>query len=109
MKKPKLLIAFIALFVSLTMNAQTQLEKKAHKAADEMTKVLSLNEQDSNSVYEIQLNRFKENQSIKKEFSDQPDIKKEKLNNLGKTVYNQLKKALGKERLAKWRNYKSNK
>jgi hypothetical protein len=57
-------------------------------------------------VYKIQLNRFNESKSIVKEYTNQPEIKKQKLNKLGSKVYNQLKDLLGMERLKIWRLHK---
>lgn len=105
----KQVFALIVLFLSLSMNAQQSNEKKAKKLADEFTQVLSLNEEESKAIYEIQLERFKSAQSINEEFADQPEVKKEKLNALGKKVYNQLKTILGKEREEQWKEYKSKK
>jgi hypothetical protein len=103
----KQVFALIVLFLSLSMNAQQSNEKKAKKLADEFTQVLSLNEEESKAIYEIQLERFKSAQSINEEFADQPEVKQEKLKALGNKVYNQLKNILGKERQEQWKEYKS--
>lgn len=103
----KHLFALIVFFLSLSMSAQQNPEKKAQKFADEMTEVLSLNKEESKAIYEIQLDRFKENQSIQKEFGNDPEMKKEKLKVLGNKVYNQVKNILGKERQEQWKEYKS--
>lgn len=109
MKKLKLLLAVAALIMSLGMNAQAKPEKKAQKFTDEMTQVLSLNEADSKSIYEIQLVRFKESQKIESEFADNPEGEKEKMKALGNKVFNEVKKVLGEERQKKWKDYKENK
>lgn len=99
----------IVLLATVGLSAQEKPEKKAKKLADEFTQVLSLNEEESKVIYQIQLDRFKEAQSINEEFSDQPEVKKEKLKALGDKVYNQVKNVLGKERSEKWKEYKSKK
>ena len=109
MKKLKLVVAFIALFSTLGLSAQVKTEKKAHKIADEMTKVLSLNKEESQAIYQIQMDRFKESQAIRAEFADDPEAEKEKLKELGNKVFNQVKKVLGPERQKQWKDYKSNK
>jgi len=109
MKKVKLLLALLTFVFSIGVNAQVNPQKKAKKITDEMTEVLSLDKKESKAVYKIQLDRFKEGQSIRKEYADQPEIKKEKLKELGSKVYNQLKKTLGAERLKKWKDHKSKK
>ena len=99
----------MVLLATLGLSAQESPEKKAKKLTDEFTQVLSLNEDESKAIYEIQLNRFKEGQSINEEFADEPEVKKEKLKALGDKVYNQVKNVLGKERSEKWKEYKSKK
>ena len=105
----KHVFAILALFVTLSVSAQQNPAKKAQKFTDEMTEVLSLNKEESKAIYEIQLERFKENQAINKEFGDNPEMKKEKLKALGNQVFNQMKNILGKERQEQWKAYKSKK
>jgi hypothetical protein len=107
MKKLKLLIVGIALFGTAVIHAQAKPEKKAKNFADEMTKVLSLNEKETDSVYKIQLVRFKESQAIESEFGDNPEGKKEKLKDLSNKTFNLMKKLLGEERQKQWKDYKS--
>ena len=109
MKKLKLIITLFVLIITINVNAQAKPEKKAKKIATEMSKVLSLDKKESKAVYKIQLNRFNESKSIVKEYTNQPEIKKQKLNKLGSKVYNQLKDLLGMERLKIWKSYKKNK
>ena len=109
MKKLKLIITLFVLIITINLNAQAKPEKKAKKIATEMSKVLSLDKKESKAVYKIQLNRFNESKSIVKEYTNQPEIKKQKLNKLGSKVYNQLKDLLGMERLKIWKSYKKNK
>jgi len=108
-KKLKLIITLFVLIITINVNAQAKPEKKAKKIATEMSKVLSLDKKESKAVYKIQLNRFNESKSIVKEYTNQPEIKKQKLNKLGSKVYNQLKDLLGMERLKIWKSYKKNK
>jgi len=108
MKKLKLLFACMTFFVALGVNAQVKPEKKAKKIANEMTEVLSLDKQESKAIYKIQLERLKEGEAIKKEYANQPEVKKQKLKKLGNKVYNQLKEAIGIEQLKKWKAHKNN-
>lgn len=105
MKTQKFLLAFIVMFVTINLNAQNP-AKKAQKFTDEMTKVLSLNKQESKAIYDIQLYRFKETQAINKEFADDPETKKEKLKELSNKVFNQVKDVIGKDRQKQWKAYK---
>lgn len=103
----KQLFAILAFVLTLSVSAQENPEKKAKKLANEFTQVLSLNEEESKAIYEIQLERFKSVQSVNKEFADEPEVKQEKLKVLGDKVYNQIKDVLGMERQKQWKEYKS--
>ena len=103
----KQLFAILAFVMTLGVTAQENPEKKAKKLANEFTQVLSLNEEESKAIYEIQLERFKSAQSINKEFADEPEVKQEKLKALGDKTFNQIKNVLGMERQKQWKKYKS--
>lgn len=104
----KYLLALIVLFLGLSLNAQPNPAKKAKKFTDEITKVLSLSEEESKAIYEIQLNRFNETQAINEEFANDSETKKEKLKELSNKVFNQVKNVIGVERQKQWKDYKSN-
>lgn len=104
MKQIFLILAFV---FALGVSAQENAEKKAKKLANEFTKVLSLNEDESKAIYEIQLERFKSAQAIDEKFAEQPEIKQEKLKALGDKTFNQIKNVLGMERQKQWKEYKS--
>ena len=97
------------LFVGFISTAQQNTNKKAQKIANEMTQVLDLNRKESKAVYQVQLNRFNESKSIKSQYSDQPEVRKEKLRLLGNRVYNDLKAVIGIERLKQWKQHRKNK
>ena len=105
MKKVNLLLPILCLFLSFGMTAQNK--EKAQKISNEMTEVLSLNKKESKAVYKIHYDKLNESDAIKKEFANDPEVKKQKLKSLGNKVYNQIKEAIGIERLKKWKNYKS--
>ena len=103
----KQIFTILAFVFALGVSAQENPEKKAKKLADEFTTVLSLNEQESKAIYEVQLERFKSAQAINKEFADQPEVKQEKLKALGDKTFNEIKNVLGIERQKQWKEYKS--
>jgi len=109
MKLTKICLAFLALFITVGLNAQPNPEKKAKKFTDEITEVLSLSKEESKAVYKIQLDRINESRAIKKEYSNQEVVQKEKLKQNGNKVYNQMKALLGKERMQAWKNHRSKK
>lgn len=102
----KSIFTILALFVMFNVSAQMNPEKKAKRITAKMTEALSLTEKESNDIYQIQLNRFKEGLAIRKEY--QGAERKEKLKGVGKKIYNDLKNYLGKERLKQWRAYRKN-
>jgi type III secretory pathway component EscR len=114
MKNLKALLFTLVLFVTLGINAQKKQEKKAKKIATEMTKVLDLTKKESKAVYKIHLDKFNASTAIKKQFANEPEVKKQNLKKLGNSVYNQMKDALGgkekgKARLEEWKQYKQSK
>jgi hypothetical protein len=108
MKKFKFIILCLALFATSVISAQPKPEQKAKTLTNEMTKVLKLNKEESNALYEVQLARFTENQSIEKQYANDPEGKKEKLKELGNKVFNEVKKIIGEDRQKQWKEYKSN-
>lgn len=102
----KHVFALMVLFLTFAATAQPNPEKKAQKFTDEMTKVLSLNTEEAKAIYDIQVNRFKENQAIQKEFGNDPETKKEKMKDLGNKVFAEVRNVLGKERQQQWKAYK---
>lgn len=105
----KYTLSVIALFFTLSLLAQPSPKERAKKIANEMAQVLDLDNKERKAIYRIQLDRFNESNEIKKQYATQPEVRKEKLNELGSKVYNQLKKFLGSERLKKWRESKKQK
>ena len=62
----KLTILFFSLLFSFSVYSQDGFQERAKKISDEMTMVLSLNEETSKKIYHIQLKRFIDAQSIRK-------------------------------------------
>jgi hypothetical protein len=108
MKAIKTIILLILFSFSFQLHAQKP-EKQAKKFTDNITEVLSLNKEESEGVYKIQLSRFEESKKIKEEFEDDEDARKEKLKELGNKVFNEMKNLLGKEKLKTWNEHKSKK
>lgn len=107
MKKQLLLLPILIIFTSLGLSAQNK--SKAKEISQEMTEVLSLNKKEAKTIYKIQLNRLNESDALKKEYAHAPEEKKQQLKKLGKKVYNEIKEAIGVERLKEWKEYKKNK
>ena len=103
--KQFILLAFLTVFTS-NVFAQDDLVKKTTKITNEMTEVLSLNEEEKAKVYEIQLNRFQEVVSIREKYKDDSETRKPELKKVYKRLFGKLKKALGKAKMQQWADYK---
>lgn len=103
--KQFILLAFLTVFTS-NVFAQDDLAKKATKITNEMTEVLSLNEEEKAKVYEIQLKRFQEVVSIREKNKDDAETRKPELKKVYKRLFVKLKKALGKDKMQQWGDYK---
>lgn len=108
MKSLKTILVLIFLSAFLQVNAQSP-EKQAKNFTNRITEALSLSKEESEGVYKIQLARFKDSESIKKEFEDDEDTKKEKLKELGNKVFNEMKNLLGKEKMKQWNEFRTKK
>ncbi|WP_439130904.1 hypothetical protein [Polaribacter sp.] len=108
MKIFKILFFLFIFSFSISLNAQ-KAEKKAEKFTARITKALDLSKADQKKVYKIQVERFNEGKEIRQKYKDDDEAKKEALKNLGKKVYNQMKNALGKEQIKKWKAYRKSK
>ena len=105
MMKKFILLAILMVF-TLNVVAQDDLTEKATKITNEMTEVLSLNEEKKTMVYEIQLNRFQEVVSIREKNKDDAETRKPELKKVYKRLFGKLKKALGKDKMQQWGDYK---
>ena len=100
------LLMFIS--TSVVCNAQSS-EKKAQKMADEVAEVLSLNEEDTKGVYEIQLVRFQETKKINQKYQKGTDEYKKLRKELGNNTFREMKQFLGPKRMKEWTEYKKSK
>ena len=105
----KLYILFFSLTFSLSVYSQDGLIDRAKKISDEMTMVLSLDEQTSEKIFNIQLKRFLDAQKIRtihKSNKEQMNIELKKMYN---RLWGKLNDVLGKEKMKSWSNYKNSK
>lgn len=108
MKALKTILVVLFLSTFLQVNAQSP-EKQAKKLTDKMSEVMALSKAESEAVYNIQFARFKESEEIKKEFQGEPEEMKEKLKLLGNKTFNEMKNAVGVDKMKQWKEYQSNK
>ena len=104
MKKISLLLFLMVL--ATNVYSQNTGEKRAIKITNEMSEVLSLDDDEKAKVYEIQLKRFNEVAIIRSTYAEDPETKKAELKKVYNRLSGKLKSALGKDKMNEWRTYK---
>jgi len=101
----------VLLFLVLASNVYSQntSEERAKEITNEMSEVLSLNAEETVKVYEIQLKRFNEVNTIRSTYKKDPETKKAELKKVYNRLFGKLKNALDKKKMQQWRIYKRNK
>ena len=107
MKKISLLLFLMVL--ATNVYSQNTGEKRAIKITNEMSEVLSLDDDEKAKVYEIQLKRFHEVATIRSMHAEDPETKKAELKKVYNRLYGKLKSTLGKDKMQDWKIYKQNK
>ena len=92
-----LLLAF-TLFTTI-VSSQNDATEKANKLTNEMTQALSLDEEVKTKIFEIQLNRFQEAETIREQYMDDSETKKAELKKMYNRLYGKLKATLGEEKM----------
>ena len=105
----KKIIVILLLVLTSNVYSQNTSEERATKITNEMSEVLSLNAKESAKVYEIQLKRFNEVNTIRSTYAQDPETKKAELKKVYKRLFGKLKNALDKKKMQQWRIYKRNK
>ena len=105
----KINVLLLLMFLATNVYSQNTSEERATKITNEMSEVLSLNAKESAKVYEIQLKRFNEVNTIRSTFAQDPETKKAELKKVYKRLFGKLKNALDKKKMQQWRIYKRNK
>ena len=103
--KKILLLLFLTVFSSNVI-AQDNFAKKASKITNEMSEVLSLSLEEKAKVYQIQLKRFQDVESIREKYKDDAETRKSELKKVFNKLYGKLSEALGKNKMQQWGNYK---
>lgn len=100
----KSIFTLLVLFVTLSMAAQKGgPEKPAKKVADEMTEVLKLNEEESQKIYDLQLERYQGIFAVKKQYANDEETMKAEIKKVNKGKQKELMAVLGKEKMDIWR------
>ncbi|MBT4919530.1 MAG: hypothetical protein HON09_08680 [Flavobacteriaceae bacterium] len=107
MKKINVLLLLMVL--ATNVYSQNTSEERATKITNEMSEVLSLNAEETSTVYEIQLKRFNEVNTVRSSYAQDPETKKAELKKVYNRLFGKLKNALDKKKMQQWRIYKRNK
>jgi VIT1/CCC1 family predicted Fe2+/Mn2+ transporter len=107
MKKINVLLLLMVL--ATNVYSQNTSEERATKITNEMSEVLSLNAEETSTVYEIQLKRFNEVNTVRSSYAQDPETKKAELKKVYNRLFGKLKNALDKKKIQQWRIYKRNK
>tara|TARA_B100000900_G_scaffold414206_1_gene440220 strand:+ start:3939 stop:4262 length:324 start_codon:yes stop_codon:yes gene_type:complete len=104
----KLYILFFSLILSLSVYSQDGLQERAKKISNEMTMVLSLDEQTSEKIYHIQLKRFIDAQRIRKVHENDKKQMRAELRKLQDRLWGRLNAVLGEDKMKSWNAHKKN-
>ena len=104
MKKISLLLFLMVL--ATNVYSQNTSEDRAIKITNEMSEVLSLDDDEKEKVYEIQLKRFHEVAIIRSTYAEDLETKKAELKKVYNRLSGKLKSTLGKDKMKDWRTYK---
>ena len=107
MKKISLLLFLMVL--ATNVYSQNNNEERAGQITNEMSEVLSLDDDEKEKVYEIQLKRFHEVATIRSMHAEDPETKKAELKKVYNRLYGKLKSTLGEDKMQEWKIYKQNK
>ncbi len=102
----KILLLLLLTVFSSNVIAQDNFAKKASKITNEMSEVLSLSLEEKAKVYQIQLKRFQDVESIREKYKDDAETRKSELKKVFNKLYGKLSEALGKNKMQQWGNYK---
>lgn len=98
----KLLFILAVGLGTISASAQKKIEAMAKKVTDKMTATLSLNEEESSKVYEIQLSKLKALKKVKKDNKGDKNAMKSARSKVIKETQNELKTFLGADRFKEW-------
>ena len=102
----KLYILSLLFLFSFSVFSQDGFQERAKKLSDEMTVVLSLDDQTSEKIYHIQLKRFIDAQRIRKVHMNDERQMKAELRKLQDRLWGKLKAVLGDEKMKAWSTHK---
>ena len=100
-----LLTTLLALFITMSISAQSKAEQKAQDRTDEIEQVLSLNKSDKEKVYTILLEKENEIAILRKKHKGDKDALRAEIKKLNPIYNRKLKDFLGGENMKKMHAY----
>jgi len=94
-----LLTTLLALFITMSISAQSKAEQKAQDRTDEIEQVLSLNKSDKEKVYTILLEKENEIAILRKKHKGDKDALRAEIKKLNPIYNRKLKDILGGENM----------
>ena len=101
-----LYILFFSLTFSLSIYSQDGLIDRAKKISEEMSMVLSLDEETSEKIYHIQLKRFIDAQRIRSSYKSNKPMMRAELKKLQNRLWGKLNAVLGEDKMKSWSTHK---
>lgn len=107
----KITVLLFMMLVSLSnyaqdSNANEKLEAEAKKWVAEMNQVLTLSESEQKQIYEIDLNKRIKMAEVRKENAGDQPVIKEKVTELNKAAFADMRKVVGADRMKIWSDYR---
>lgn len=99
-------ILFFSLMFSFSVYSQDGLIDRAKKISDEMSMVLSLDEETSEKIYHIQLKRFIDAQRIRTTYKSDKPMMRAELKKLQNRLWGKLNAVLGEDKMKSWSAHK---
>ena len=102
----KLNILLLLFLFSFSVFSQEGLQERAKKLSDEMTVVLSLDNETSEKIYHIQLKRFIDAQRIRTSYNSDKPMMRAELKKLQNRLWGKLNAILGEDKMKSWSSHK---
>jgi len=101
----KLIPVLIALFISVTISAQSKEEKIAKKRTEELKKAITLSPEESEKIYTLLFTKEKQVSALRVKFKKEPKNIKAGIKQLNIATNRKIKDLIGKEKMNKSNAY----
>lgn len=101
----KIIFIVITFLLTVSVQAQSNVEKRAKRITNEMTEVLSLSEEETAQILAFQTERLTAIENLKKETEGDEETFKVKSKEFQKSFNKKLASILGAEKLKTWQEH----